>query len=241
MVELHVRSCANVRDLGGYDTPEGTTVTHRFVRCGGTRALSRDDLGLLRSYGVARVLDLRGMGESPELTCRFSNQPWVVWRNIPLYDYDISAPTMVPAGGMDNYLVSSYMHMLTAGRVLRDIFGFFAEASPSECVLFHCAAGMDRTGMVAMLLLGLADVPREQIIADYCYSFGERADVDAAIACGSAGPTNEFASFILQTRMDAIGIVYDTIVRTHGSTRAFLGSCGIEGSVLDAVRAHLCD
>ncbi|MDO4797239.1 MAG: tyrosine-protein phosphatase [Coriobacteriales bacterium] len=241
MVEIPLRSCTNVRDLGEYDTPRGTTRTHRFLRCGGTRILSRDDLEYFRAYGVTRVLDLRSVGESPKLTCRLSNQPWVTWRNIPLYEYDISAPTIIPTAGMDNYLVSSYLHMLTAQQVMRDIFGFFATASPSECVLFHCAAGMDRTGMLAMLLLGLANVPREQILADYCYSFAPREDVDAAIATGVAESASEFASFILQTRLDAIGTVYDTIVQTHGSVRDYLRSCGIEPRTLDTVRAHLCD
>ena len=35
------------------------------------------------------------------------------------------------------------------------------------CTLFHCRAGKDRTGVVAMLLLGLAGVSDEDIVADY--------------------------------------------------------------------------
>lgn len=241
MVELAIRSCANARDLGGYDTKDGHTRTHRFVRCGGTRALMRDDLEALRSYGITRVLDLRSIGESPELTCRFSHLPWVEWKNVPLFDYDISAPAMMPEGNVDNYLVTSYLHMLTATESLCEIFSFFAEAAPTDCILFHCAAGMDRTGIVAMLVLGLAGVAREQIIADYCYSFGTQEDVDAAIAAGAAPKGNEFYSFILQTRMDAIATVYDTIVQTHGSVRTFLLSCGISPDVLDAVCAHACN
>lgn len=33
--------------------------------------------------------------------------------------------------------------------------------------VFHCAAGKDRTGVIAMFLLGIAGVAREDIIADY--------------------------------------------------------------------------
>ena len=33
--------------------------------------------------------------------------------------------------------------------------------------LFHCAAGKDRTGILAMLLLGAVGVSQEDIIADY--------------------------------------------------------------------------
>ena len=34
-------------------------------------------------------------------------------------------------------------------------------------ILFHCNAGKDRTGVVAMLLLGLNDIPKEVILKDY--------------------------------------------------------------------------
>ena len=35
---------------------------------------------------------------------------------------------------------------------------FLAQAQRNECVLFHCAAGMDRTGVISLLLLGLCGV-----------------------------------------------------------------------------------
>ena len=40
-------------------------------------------------------------------------------------------------------------------------------AAAEGCVLFHCAAGKDRTGVIAMLLLQLADVAKADIIANY--------------------------------------------------------------------------
>ena len=38
---------------------------------------------------------------------------------------------------------------------------------PGDCVLFHCTAGKDRTGVVSMLLLALAGVDEDTIVADY--------------------------------------------------------------------------
>ena len=40
-------------------------------------------------------------------------------------------------------------------------------AAPEGAVLFHCALGKDRTGIVAAMLLSLAEVDRLDIIADY--------------------------------------------------------------------------
>ena len=248
-MRLDVHSVANVRDLGGYETPTGPTLPHRFVRSGGTASATSADLQAFRQWGVSRVLDLRSEGESPRITCRFSKQEWVTWDNVGLYDVDISSPTMMPAHNTNNYLVTSYLHMLATTNAIRRIFRFCAEAKPDECVLFHCAAGMDRTGMVAMLLLGLADVSREQIIADYCYSFGPKHQVDSAVherfvasdqsARKRKHRKGDFFSYLLQTRLEAIAEVYDTLIKTHGSTQAFLESCGLSTDTLDAVRNHL--
>ncbi|MBR3157572.1 MAG: tyrosine-protein phosphatase [Atopobiaceae bacterium] len=245
-MKLDIHSIANIRDLGGYDTPLGPTVAHRFLRCGSTSAVNARDLKNLQRWGVRRVLDLRSAGESPRATCRFAHLPWVTWENVGLYDVDISSPTMMPAHDTHNYLVTSYLHMLATDDAIRRAFAFCAEAQRDECVLFHCAAGMDRTGMLALMLLGLVDVPREQIVADYCYSFGQKRTVDKVVrAYCSTGATPEakrhgdFFAYLLRSRMEAVSIVYDTLVANHGSVRAFLESCKVPYAHLEAVRAHL--
>ena len=45
-----------------------------------------------------------------------------------------------------------------------------AIAEAPQAVLFHCTAGKDRTGVVAALLLWLAGVSEEDILADYIVS-----------------------------------------------------------------------
>jgi hypothetical protein len=45
-----------------------------------------------------------------------------------------------------------------------------ANAAPG-CVLFHCAGGKDRTGLLALVLLTLAGAGSEEIIADYLLTY----------------------------------------------------------------------
>ena len=238
---LRLRSAYNVRELGGYVTREGQTQRHRFVRAGSTRSITEDDMALLAQWGVTRVADLRSMGESPQLSCRFAKRNDVLWENVPLYDYDLSAPTMQPVRNVGGYFVEGYLHMLASHHAIKRLFDFFAQATPSECVLFHCAAGMDRTGVVSMLLLGLADVPRRQIVADYAYSFGTVSEVDQALDCRGDAYPDELITTHLRNRVTIIGTVYDTVVAEHGSVRAYLASCGIAQEALDAIRAHLLE
>lgn len=236
---LRLRSAYNVRELGGFDSPRGTTLRHRFLRSGATRSLTQGDLDILRAWGVTRVADLRSLGESPQLSCRFARQDWVTWENVPLYDYDMSAPAMRPVRDVGGYFVSGYLHMLTSHAAIRRLFEFFAQAGPDECVLFHCAAGMDRTGVASMLLLGLAEVPRRQIVADYAYSFGEVDEVDDALDGQGEARPEAFITTHLRNRITIIGTVYDTICHEHGSVRAYLASCGLADTTLDAVAGHL--
>jgi protein-tyrosine phosphatase len=45
-----------------------------------------------------------------------------------------------------------------------------AAARRSPPVVFHCHTGKDRTGLIAILMLSLASVPEEAIVADYLAS-----------------------------------------------------------------------
>ncbi|WP_245589629.1 tyrosine-protein phosphatase [Amycolatopsis balhimycina] len=45
-----------------------------------------------------------------------------------------------------------------------------ADAAPG-CVVFHCAGGKDRTGLLALVLLALAGAAPEEIIADYLLTY----------------------------------------------------------------------
>lgn len=234
---LDVRSVSNCRELGGYDTPDGATRWRRFLRAGSTSHLTSGDLNRLCAYGVTHVIDLRGPGESPALSDAFARARDVTWVNVPLYGHDLSDPRLVPPEGQTNYLTSGYLTMLANHGGMREIFEFIAAAPREACVLFHCAAGMDRTGMLAMLLLGLAGVSRQQVVADYAYSFDTVERVDRAVRTGEYPALSAWSQ--LPMRVEAISIIYDTVVSSYGGVRSYLEACGISEEALEAVRAHL--
>ena len=237
---LDVPSGRNVRELGGYETPNGPTVYHRFLRSGSTEYLNRRDIERLRSYGVTHVLDLRGKIESPHSTCAFARQRAVTWKNVELYECDISDPRLRAddhADLADNWLVESYLTMLANHAAVRGIIEFCADPPRGGCLLFHCAAGMDRTGMTSMLLLGLAGVGRNDIIRDYAYSFGTVEEVDQAIETGECHDRSPWMP--LSERLQAIAAVYDTLMGAYDSTRAYLLDCGISEPVLERLSNRL--
>ena len=65
----------------------------------------------------------------------------------------------------EEYILFVENYQASIAAILRSL-----AAAPDGGVLYHCQAGKDRTGIITALLLGLAGVPEEVIIADYAAS-----------------------------------------------------------------------
>ena len=231
--KLDLQTGFNVRELGGYAVDDGVTEYRRFVRSGGLDMLSVQDQRLLYDYGVRLVVDLRGNHEVSVAGDKIAHMPRVRFLHAPLFDINLSDPSL----GLDevggSYHTLGYLTMLANRDAIKRIFSFFATAQTGECVLFHCAAGMDRTGMVAMLLLGLVGASRERIVSDYCYSFGQVSEVDGIVYKGHAPSRRE-----LELRLLAINTVLDRLEQGFGTIGQYLHSCNIGEDELACVRSH---
>ena len=137
-----------------------------------------------------------------------------------------------------------YRRFLETGRdAYRTLFGVFAESEGG--VLFHCAAGKDRTGVAAALLLDLAGVRDEDIVGDYSQSAGLLKD-----AFSDWKPTPEqqarMGEINDETRAKLLGsepeYIQDTlghIRATWGSTEGYLADLGLTRDELAAVRSRM--
>ncbi|GIQ70805.1 protein-tyrosine-phosphatase [Xylanibacillus composti] len=162
---LELEGAYNVRDIGGYQTAGGRLVQKgRFLRADGLHRLTEQDQEKIVSYGVSTVIDLRHAHELEAKKNVFADSDRVRYCHISLVNpANSTLPTIRCLGDL-------YVQMLDdCGDLLREVFEQLAVAE-GQVVLFHCAAGKDRTGVVAALLLGLAGVDREAIIADYAES-----------------------------------------------------------------------
>ncbi|MGN0070465.1 MAG: tyrosine-protein phosphatase [Atopobiaceae bacterium] len=231
-------SIFNLRELAGYPGEDGPTLPHRFLRSGALDAATEADCAFLKGYGVRRVVDLRGTAELAHGDGLLAQDPDIAWINVPLFDYNMSDPYLMPRTGQAGYLAESYCTILANKPAVKEIFEFFAEAAEDECILFHCAAGMDRTGVTSMLLLGLAGVDRDHIICDYSYSFGGEREVDKAVMSGKP-PEKMRVRPELKNRIKAISETWDLLIAGYGSADTYLDSCGIMPETRRAVREHL--
>ena len=95
--------------------------------------------------------------------------------------------------------------------------------------------------MTAMLLLGLAEVPRSQIEADYLYSFASVAEVNRIVFDHERPASLADRWNPLPSRKEAIEFMLDRIEGGYGSTRAYLEACGLDAATIEAVRAMLLE
>jgi len=164
----------NVRDLGGLPTADGrTTRSGRVFRADGVHRLAGADLDKARGLGLGTVIDLRTEGEI-ERGGRFPVEEHPVdWHHLPIMQRMWSDDDLVASTGAVEFLRDRYVDMLLEGGTsIARIVELVAEGPPA---LFHCAAGKDRTGVVAAVLLGLVGVPHEEIATDYHATAGAMA------------------------------------------------------------------
>jgi protein-tyrosine phosphatase len=164
--ELSLEVAHNVRHLGGYHTEHGRQTNEDLIRSASLHRLTAEALGTLRELGVRTVVDFRSEVErdrdaTPDL------EPFGIKKVLaPVWDKDASPPGM--AGEFPGY-AAVYPLMLEVGAfAFRTLFETFADTDGR--VLFHCAAGKDRTGIATALLLEVAGVSDATILEDYSQS-----------------------------------------------------------------------
>lgn len=165
---LPIKTALNARELGGYINNKHEALKEgNFIRSGGISELSDDDCAYLYNYGVRTVIDLRSASERASKPDRLIN-----YKDIKTVAFSLSEdadPKQIQATSMGS-LDQLYCRILdNSQRIIGDIFKLIL--SSRKTVLFHCTAGKDRTGVLAMLLLKLADVDEETIINDYAASY----------------------------------------------------------------------
>lgn len=171
----------NIRDLGGYATARGTqTAWRRFLRADSPHGLDSTGQDRLQGEGLATVIDLRTKAETEHTPNPFAARPGVRYIHQPLFD--ALAPHKLAGAAQargDDPLLNFYRSALDERHEpLREIMAMIARAEDGA-VMFHCTAGKDRTGIVAALLLGLAEVSADDIVADYALTEGLIAEMVA--------------------------------------------------------------
>jgi len=176
---LPTTGTSNTRDLGGYPTLDNyITRQNVFFRSDSSANFTPADIELLMERGLGLVIDLRSLSESDEHPSKLNKLTNLKYQQLPMIG-DLSALSQQTFKITCMSVLYTYL-LDHAGESIAKIFKLFAKAiSMGQASLFHCAVGKDRTGVIAMLLLKLANVSDEFIIEDYAITETLMAEVFA--------------------------------------------------------------
>ncbi|KAJ2776703.1 hypothetical protein H4R18_005531 [Coemansia javaensis] len=138
---------------------------------------------------------------------------------------DVLAPRGL-AGSYEDYIDYCKQEFASVMRIFAD-----PGAYP---ILFHCHHGKDRTGIVAMLLLGILGVDDQIIAADYAQSAANLAPVRKRMELIDMGAVGLPPSFCDAPAPVMLSLLHH--IRTnYGSVRGYLRSTGLTTQELDAI------
>lgn len=165
----------NFRDYGGYDTAAGRALkTGRLFRSAHQASVSEADLERLAAIDFAVVVDLR---RPVERRRQPSKRPANFTGEVLESDLDergeaphitfLKTADLTPQSGRA-FMTETYRDLPFAPAHL-DLFSryFRALGETDRPVLIHCAAGKDRTGMLAALTHHLVGVHHDDLMEDY--------------------------------------------------------------------------
>ncbi len=235
---LPLTTCANARDLGGYPTKDrGQTTWHRFVRSDRLSFLTDDERAFLYGYGVRTVIDLRGsqeVSDSPDIPIADD----VTYRHITLLDLNIadSKLDLLERSDREPSALDFYGTILENTQGFSRVVDAILATDPASCVLFHCTEGKDRTGVLAMLLLSLAGVDRNDCIANYEVTRENLLRKPYyAHDLEEAGPRKK----LMGSDPETIAVTYDFVQKQYGSAEGYFHACGVSDAAIAALRKRL--
>ena len=245
---LRLASADNFRDVAGtgagHPTRAGGHVRRGVFYRSNELQLTDADTAALAGLGLAAIHDLRSTREveaHPDV-----DVPGATWQQVEV-------------SGIPMEMVDGLADTAAAERVMREVYDAFvrsadARASYSRLLtslatgdlpqLFHCTAGKDRTGWAAALLLEVAGVDRDTILADYLLTnevssatrekylalIGEHLGPDAVAVYE---PTMVVEPEYLQA-------AYDAVEADYGSVEGYLrDGLGLDDPLLAELRARL--
>ena len=161
----------NFRDLGGIPAKDGRKVKPGLLfRSGDFYSLSPDDIGRLEEMRLATIIDFRAIREitgRPDKTIRTVKE--IIEINIHDAAREQSQKFLSEnnAPGLENLLIGDYTRMIRNHQPDFRKFLDIVANTVNLPLVFHCAAGKDRTGLAAVFLLSALGVDMEHIREDY--------------------------------------------------------------------------
>ena len=230
----------NFRDLGGHPTRDGHVRHGRVFRSDSLAHVEPQHVEhLVEERGVRTVVDLRGAAEVDAYPNHPMRDAGAVIHHVPLID-----PAKRESSGFEwetMTLTDLYRFILeSAGPQFVEVLQIIAEPA-NHPVVFHCAAGKDRAGLIAATVLGLLEVDDEEIVADYAQTTAALDSLKARANKRAEGtgrpPADRFMTADAETMREVLG----WLRAEQGGFEPYMLSHGFSSGELDLLRVSLVE
>ena len=182
-----MNSLVNFRDLGGIQNLDGLFIKkNRLLRSGEIFKLSEEDKKcLIENYQLKQVIDFRSPVEIKE-------KPVDLIEGVTYLHLDIFSDSLKDTPSLesmlkfltprlaDDFMKEANRLLITLESARLGYQEFFKSCLKNKegALLFHCAAGKDRTGLGAALLLKALNVGDDEIMLEYLKTNEQRAEIN---------------------------------------------------------------
>jgi protein tyrosine/serine phosphatase len=251
---IPLQGIENFRDFGDYAAGAGRLKTGVLFRAAHQAEATDEDLAVLEALGIVTLVDLRRPNErqhSPSrrwtgFTAQVIDNDLGVTSADPWLEFMKSAELTETSvhGYMDEY----YRRLPFKERHI-DLFRrfFLALAEGKGPALIHCAAGKDRTGVLAALTHHIAGVSDDDVIDDYLLTNDpgrfERRGVgfmDYVETATGRRPSESAIRAAMGVEARYLAAAFEVIKAEHGSLDGYLEQVvGLDADTREQVRAHI--
>ena len=247
----------NFRDFGDYQTAAGRRIhPGRLYRSANHAMATDEDLGAIADLKLAVMVDLRRAEERSRAPNR---RPEACLAQVVSNDIDenpddpdpwatfLKGSDLTPAS-FRGYLMTYYREAPFKARHI-DLFSRYFQAlgEAEGPVLIHCAAGKDRTGVLAALTHHLAGVHRDDITADYLLTndearFERRGPMVLQHLAEATGrqPKDDVVPLVMGVEAPFLDQAFAAMNESHGSVDAYLETAlGVGPALREKIEARL--
>jgi protein-tyrosine phosphatase len=252
---LGLKSVPNLRDLGGYKTSDGATVSAGLVyRANQLSGIAPADMQKMAALNLKSAFDLRTGEEKTKRPDELPPGVEYVWLDV-LADSPQAGPAQLeklmsdPAaanaelggGKVEEGFKASYREFVSLPSAQREFSKLFLALGDEQQVpaVFHCTTGKDRTGWAAAALLTLLGVPRDAIMDDYLRSNDYILPAYQGVIDGfvAAGVERDIPLSILGVKREYLEAAFDEMQTAYGSIESYFSDAlGIDSKQQQVLR-----
>ena len=229
--KINLEGTNNTRDIGGLQTTTGITTNFgAYFRSDSIARLTPLDVDFLLEKNLETIVDMRSRDELCNTELKALNDKSIHYHWIPIELNSKCERNLC--------LSKIYINLLeTQKAALCEVFNILANAK--GLCLYNCNGGKDRTGIVSMLVLDIANVKMDFIIGDYMETEANMKLIFAEVSKRIEQKKCNIPIGGLQCAPQFVSDTLGYIRQRYTSSRNYLNNIGVTNDAINMILKRL--